>query len=88
MLVTSPGQYWCQVLDYTDSDPGHLLGRSNVADVLSWEWYSSLPMCKGVQSVMESKCADLSSSPFVISKSSMCVRPKREIQTHATTGEH
>ena len=86
-MVTSPGQYWCQVLDHTDGDNSHLLGRSNVAEVLSWEWYSSLPMCKGVHSVMESKCADLSPSPSVISKSSMCIRPKTKIQTHNTSGE-
>ena len=69
VLVTSPGQYWCRVLDYTDG-PEVLLGSSNVAEVLSWEQYSSLPMCNGVQSVMESKCADLSPSPSTSSASS------------------
>ena len=89
VLVTSPGQYWCQVLDYTDG-PEHLLGRSNVAEVLSREWYSSLPMCKGVQSVMESKCANLSPSPFVSPTTNhppMCFAPKTEIQTRTITGE-
>ena len=68
LLVTSPGQYWCRVLDYTDG-PELLLGSSNIAEVLSWEQYSSLPMCNGIQSVMESKCADPSPSPFTSSTS-------------------
>ena len=88
VLITSPGQYWCQVLDYTHGGPGHLLGRSNVAEVLSWKWYSSLPMCKGVQSVMESKCGDLSLSHSAINNSPVCFMPKTEIQTHIITGEH
>ena len=91
VLVTSPGQYWCQVLDYTDGGDSHFLGKSNVAEVLSWEWYSSLPMCKGVQSVLETKCADLicplpSVSPTT-NKSSMCFIPMTKIQTHTITGE-
>ena len=91
VLVTSPGQYWCQVLDYTDGGPGHLLGRSNVVEILSWEQYTSLPLCKGNQSVMERKCADLicplpSVSP-TISKPSMCSLPTTEIQTYKITGE-
>ena len=85
--ITSPGQYWCQVLDYPDGDPGHLLGRSNVIEVLLWEWYSSLPMCEGVQSVMESKCADLSPSPSIISNPPTCFLPKTEFQTHINTGK-
>ena len=88
VLVTSPGEYWCQVLDYTDGYFGHLLGRSNVAEVLSWEWYSSLPMCKGVQSVMESKCADLTPSPSPISNPPTCFMPKTAAQTHTITGKH
>ena len=88
VLVTSPGQYWCQVLDYTDGGPGHLLGRSNVAEVLSWDWYSSLPMCKGVQSVTESKCADLPPSSPAISYPPICFMPKTEIQTYTNTGKH
>ena len=90
VLVTSPAQYWCQVLDYTDSLPGDLLGRSNVAEVLSWEWYSSLPMCKGVQSVMESKCADLQSIPSpspAMSKSPECAIIKKVSQANVLTGE-
>ena len=73
LLVTSPGQYWCQVLDYTDGGEGHLLGRSNVLEVLPQKSYSSLPVCTGTQSVMESKCADLSPSslPPVSDKSSV-----------------
>ena len=90
VLVTSPGQYWCQVLDYTDGGDGYLLGRSNIAQVLSWEWYSSLPVCSGVQSVMESKCADLSPSPSSssINSPTMCFTPKTEIQTNSISGEH
>ena len=88
VLVTSPGQYWCQVLDYTDGNPGHLLGRSSVAEVLSWEWYSSLPMCKGVQSVMESKCVDLSPSSPSIGNPPTCFMPKTEVQTRIITGKH
>ena len=88
VLVTSPGQYWCQVLDYTDGSEGHLLVRSNVAEILSWEWYSSLPMCKGVQSVMESKCADLTPSPSPISNPPTCFMPKTAAQTHTITGKH
>ena len=91
VLVTSPGQYWCQVLEYTEGGSGHLLGRSNVAEVFSCEWYSSLPMCEGVQSVMESKCADLSTSSSVSPTTNhppMCFVPKTEIQTRTITGEH
>ena len=81
LLVTSPGQYWCRVLDYTDG-PEVLLGSSNVAEVLSWEQYSSLPMCNGVQSVMESKCAD------TITTTTINNRPfTTEIQTHTVTGK-
>ena len=90
VLVPSPGQYWCQVLDYTDG-PEHLLGRSNVAEILSWEWYSSLPMCEGVQSVMECKCADLrppsSTSPSIINPQT-CFVPETKIQTSAIAGEN
>ena len=85
VMVTSPGQYWCQVLDYTDGGDGHLLGRSNVVEVLSWEWYSSLPMCKGNQSVMESKCADLTTSPPAISNSPTWTLCQRQKSKHITT---
>ena len=67
VVVTSPGQYWCRVLDYTDGGPGCLLGRSNVTEVLSWEHYSHLPVCVRIQSVMESMCADLGLSPSATS---------------------
>ena len=79
-MVPSPGQYWCQVLEYTDG-PERLLGRSNVLEVFPWEWYSSLPMCSGVQSVTESKGADLSPSPspsLVINNSSMPYETKTD----------
>ena len=87
VVVTSPGQYWCQVLDYTYGRK-YLLGRSNVAEILSWEWYSSLPMCKGIQSVMESKCGDFSPSSSAINDLPMCSMPKTKIQTRVITGEH
>ena len=66
-LITSPGQYWCQVVVYNDDGPPHLLRRSNVAEVLPWQSYSSFPMCKGFQSVMENKCADLTPTLFPLS---------------------
>ena len=62
MSVSSLGQYWCEVLDYTDGSLGHLLERSNVLEVLYFEQYQSMPLCTGVQAVLETKCADLSPS--------------------------
>ena len=88
LLITFPGQHWCQVLDYTDGSESHLLGRSNITAELSWEWYSSLPMCKGNQLVMESKCADLSPPSSAISNHPMCFMPMTKIQTPTITGEY
>ena len=89
-VVISPGLCWCQVLDYTDGGDGHLLGRSNVVEVLSWERYSSLLMWKGVQSVWERKCGDLSPSPTSsnINSSPMCFLSTTEMQTTTISGEH
>ena len=36
---------------------------------------------------MESKCADLSPSPPVISNPPTCTMPKTKVQTHTITGE-
>ena len=40
-----------------------------------------------VQSVMESKCGDLSPSPFATNKLPMCFMHKTGSQTHTITGE-
>ena len=82
LSVTSPGQYWCQVLNYTDVSPGHLLGRSNVLEVLYFEQYPSMPMCTGIQSVTETKCADLSPSPATDNVPMPCTITGEDLHTH------
>ena len=51
------GKYWCQVIN-TTADPDQPLMRSNVFTLLAPENFSG-PTCSGVQSMMNTTCADL-----------------------------